>query len=628
MDREKLDGWCERGIFGLVLAILAFGPLALGAVDQWAWLVIQGLTIGVLILWAARLWLGERPRLLWPPVCWAVVGFVIYSVIRYFQADLEYVARGEVLRILVYTFLFFAVLNNLHRQESAQIIAVALVFLGMAIAFYACWQFATKSSRVWFVLSPYEGRASGTFIYPNSLAAFLEMLVPLALALGLMSRLSHLMRILVTYCAFAMLAGIAVTFSRGGWLVAAASLLVFCGVLFSLKEYRIHAVVMAIVLMVVGYKAVSGVDLAQQRFAQAVSSGKADDVRLSIWRTAYAMWQDHRWVGVGPAHFDYRFREYRPVEVQRRPNRVHNDYLNTLVDWGVVGAGLMAAIWGALVYGILRTAKAVRRTPNDLNPRRSTRFGMLAGASLGLLAIAMHSALDFNLQIPGIAIMAVAFVALLSGQTRFATERYWVTLGSAGRAAGTLVLLAGVVVLGWTEFRGAQECKWLLRASKEPELSPRRVEALEAAWKVEPANFDTTYAVGEYYRNRSFEPDSADADGQARKAMEWYERGMKLNPYDGYNWLRYGMCLDRIGPGRDGKPPESDSYYNRADSLDPNGYFTAANIGWHYTQLGDFAAARTWLERSRRLEWVENEIVEKSLPFVERRLKSETERRK
>src|SRR5215468_2852055 len=99
---ERVDNWCERGILGLVLAILGFGPVALGAVDQWAWLIIQALTIGVLVLWIARLWLAERPQLLWPPICWAIVAFVVYAVLRYFQAELEYVARNEVLRILVY----------------------------------------------------------------------------------------------------------------------------------------------------------------------------------------------------------------------------------------------------------------------------------------------------------------------------------------------------------------------------------------------------------------------------------------------------------------------------------------------------------------------------------------------
>ena len=45
-----MDNWCERGILGLVLAILVFGPLATGAVRTPDFLVIQALTSGVLLL--------------------------------------------------------------------------------------------------------------------------------------------------------------------------------------------------------------------------------------------------------------------------------------------------------------------------------------------------------------------------------------------------------------------------------------------------------------------------------------------------------------------------------------------------------------------------------------------------
>ena len=87
------------GILGLVLAILVFGPLAMGAVDAPAFLVVQGLTIGVMILWAVRIWAGPKPQLLWPPICWVVLAFAIYAVARYLTADIEYVARLEMIQV-------------------------------------------------------------------------------------------------------------------------------------------------------------------------------------------------------------------------------------------------------------------------------------------------------------------------------------------------------------------------------------------------------------------------------------------------------------------------------------------------------------------------------------------------
>src|SRR6202050_3719612 len=109
MNREALDKFVERGILALVLAILVFAPLAMGAGNAWAFLVVQGLTIGVMLLWALRIWINPKPQLLWPPICWVVLAFTVYAVARYLTADIEYVARQELIQVLVCAFLFFAI---------------------------------------------------------------------------------------------------------------------------------------------------------------------------------------------------------------------------------------------------------------------------------------------------------------------------------------------------------------------------------------------------------------------------------------------------------------------------------------------------------------------------------------
>lgn len=159
MNHEALDKFFERGILGLVLAILVFGPLAMGAVEAWPFLVVQALTIGVLIFWALRLWFSPKPQLLWPPICWAVAAFVVYAIARYWTAEIEYVARMELIQVLVCAFLFFAVVNNLYRQDYSQAISYTMVFLAMGISAFAVYQYATHSHRVWNEISPYEGRA-------------------------------------------------------------------------------------------------------------------------------------------------------------------------------------------------------------------------------------------------------------------------------------------------------------------------------------------------------------------------------------------------------------------------------------------------------------------------------------
>src|SRR5688572_12197060 len=179
----RIDLWCERGVLGLVLAILIYSPLATGAVRPQDFLVVQWLTVATLVVWSVRFCINPRHRLLWPPICWAVLLFMGYAVARYVTADLEYVARQETIRVLLYGFLFFAILNNLHRQETTGIILAVLITIGMAIAGYAVYQFITGSDRVWHFIRPgYAGRGSGTYICPNHMAGYLEMLLPAGIA--------------------------------------------------------------------------------------------------------------------------------------------------------------------------------------------------------------------------------------------------------------------------------------------------------------------------------------------------------------------------------------------------------------------------------------------------------------
>ncbi len=625
MDRERIDDLCEKGILVLVLGILIFTPVALGGVLVWQVLVLQGLTALAALLWAVRLWTAKRPAVLWPPICWGVVAFVAYAVARYLGAENEYVSRLELIRVVIYALLFFIALNNLHRQETTHLVALTLVFLGMAIAGCAVWQFLTKSERVWGLLSVYRGRAGGTFYNPNSLAAFLVLLAPLGFCYVLVGRLSHMMKIVVGYASVVMIAGVAVTVSRGGMLALAAALLVLCGVLLFQRNFRIQALALLAVLGVAGVILVPKLQSVRTRFEDLSSPTKrAEDLRLSIWKGAARMWRDHLWTGVGPGQFDNYFPEYRPMEVQAHPEQAHNDYLNTLAEYGVAGAALVVATWGLLFWGICKTWKHVRAAPDDFARKKSSKFALMLGTTVGLLGVLIHSFVDFPLHVPGVAVTAVVLMALLSSQWRFATERYWFGAGGVAKWAATAVLAGGIVYLGWTGWRGARECEHLARASRCPNYSNARIAELKLAWEIEPRNEATTSAIAECYRVKSWNG-GVDYVNQAKQAMEWFQRGMKLNPVDSFNWIGYGMCLDWIGPGEAQEDPEK--YYGRAMLVDPNGHYPAAMMGWHYVQTGDYAAARTWFERSLWLQREDNDIPVKYLPIVERRLADAAEGR-
>lgn len=613
MNRDVLDRWCERGILAFILSILVIGPLAYGAVDTIPFLIIQGLTALVLVLWMARLWLNPRPKILWPPICWAVVAFCLYAIARYFTADIEYVARQELIRVLVYAFLFFAILNNLHRQEFSQIAVLTLVFLAMAISGYAIFQYLTNSDRVWFAFKPYPHRGSGTYICPNHLGGFLEMVVPLGLAYTLSSRLNHVSKIVVGYASLVILAGIAVTVSRGSWIATILSLLLFFGILAFHRAHRLAAF-LALVIMIGGAAwLIPKNQFFHQRARQLVSTqGQIDDdARFDIWSSAFRMWRENPWWGVGPAHFDRRFRGFRPEIIQLQPDRVHNDILNTLTDWGVVGAALVTAAFALLGIGVAKTWPAVRVTQRDIGEKkRSNKFAFVLGASVGLVAILLHSFVDFNMHIPANAIIAVTLMALLSSHLRFATDQCWVTARPWLKGIASILLLAGIGFFAQQDWRLASEYVWLNRAEQASPYSPEQVALLTKAFAIEPKNPDTAYKIGKAclieskeggMRYEGQELEGLTYKDLANRAMQWSDRSSKLDPWNAYNYANYGWCLDQLG-----KQTESAAYFDKASLLDPNGYYTLAMIGMHYFEIGNLAASKPWFERSMRLQWIDN----------------------
>jgi tetratricopeptide (TPR) repeat protein len=300
--------------------------------------------------------------------------------------------------------------------------------------------------------------------------------------------------------------------------------------------------------------------------------------------------------------------------MQARPDRAHNDYINTLADWGLAGFLLILAAWALFYWDVFRSWSFVQRAPNDLGAKRSNKSTIVLGGALGLLAILLHSFVDFNMHIPANAIVAVTILALVAGHFRFATDNYWHTVRWPLRVAISLVLLAGIFYLSEQSWRRTAETAWLARAENLRNFSDEQTAAYKKAFEAEKGNPETAYLLGENYRMRSWQG-GEDYKPLAREAMKWFETGMRLNPWDPYNFMRYGMCLHWIGDHGKAEP-----YFKKAFTLDPNGFYTVAHMGWHYVQLEDWEKASEYFKQSYSLNWTDNPIAISYLNLITPRL--------
>ncbi len=121
--------------------------------------------------------------------------------------------------------------------------------------------------------------------------------------------------------------------------------------------------------------------------------------RERLWQLAVDAARAFPWVGSGPGTFDTVHRLFRPGNIGVRVTHAHNDYAQWLAEAGVLGLLLLSAWLIALAGGAVRLF------------RRGRDRALTTALGAGLLALALHEAFDFSLQLPGVSIPA----ALLAG---------------------------------------------------------------------------------------------------------------------------------------------------------------------------------------------------------------------
>jgi O-antigen ligase len=615
---ERIEGAAEWVLLTLLLAGLGFNVLATGGVrlvDLALAQVLLGLAIA---LWVAYLWIGRSNRLFVASACWGVLLFMVYAAVWYPWADIEYVARREVTYVAFLVAAFWIASLSLRNADCTRWFVHLLAVLAVLVAGYGIYQFATGSERVWTFIRPaqYAGRGSGTFICPNHFAAFLGMVFPLALSRAFFGRCHVATRLLLGYAAVVMLGGLALSLSRGAWIAGAVTLVFLLFYLVRMSKGRWLAVGLLVVVCAGSYWFALRVPQVTERLSIERSTNAPHEMRtrLWIWQSGWAMWREQPWLGVGPGHFDHRFPKHRVRLAHHRPGRAHNDYLNVLVDWGVLGAAIMTVTLGILAWHGLKGWELARREGARTGSNQSDRAAFLLGATGGLLFAAIHSVVEFNLYVPGTAGMAAALAGGLAAHSRYTAGGRWLPLRWPGRVVVSGLAISVVLLLTVQSGRMHAEGQWLDRARALPNQPQQRLEVLMEAYAVEPGNPDTLYEIGECHRLMSWQG-TAGWEAAAMEAMQWYRRADRINPYSPYPALHIGMCLDWLGHHE-----LAGAWFAEAFSRDPLNYRVNALYGWHAFQRGDLAEAQSWFERSLAIKVWPNPIAERYLRIVRRTL--------
>jgi tetratricopeptide (TPR) repeat protein len=290
-------------------------------------------------------------------------------------------------------------------------------------------------------------RAFGTFVYPNALAGFLDIVLPVAVGMlaGALLQSKRPVRpgdvaksgaASAASFVFLLLICLWFTFSKGGWIAAAAAL-GFMAVRRGKSARARTAVCAALaaaltVLLVVGSLSESVPGPSQ--YLASLS------VRVDYWKAAWRMSLDNRLVGgVGLRNFGDFYPAYKEPSYQE-VKLAHGTPMQLLADMGVFGLLAYAALWLLLLKG------ASGREPDEESgtpPRRGV--GLAAGAAVFLMLLIQRDISPFTNEAGGTDLVRWLSYAILWAVSFLALERTVrpdspaVRLGLLGGCVGYLV---------------------------------------------------------------------------------------------------------------------------------------------------------------------------------------------
>lgn len=549
--------------------------------------------------------------------------FFGYILIRAWLSPVPYLARNDIFTLLGCLITYGLCALYLTESSTRSAILASLFLLTAVEVIIGTRQFMYQDNWMPFGLvrgsTPDASRASGTFISSIHLAGFLEIVAPFALGVAFWGARKLWIRLFAGYLAVVCYFGIGITGSRGGWISSLFSLLIFLILSLDLIR-RTHRswFAPALYLSVIAVLAVptgaffllqkdgmlsKRVDLLSQIVQRDV---KTYDIRIHNWTAALEQWKESKWTGTGAGTHLYYGRKHRQPAVQQDPQHAHSDYLELLAEYGLIGAGgLMVFLFVHLRSGLRGYRILAQRRAEDPY-RASPQLALNLGALGAFAAYFIHSAVDFNLHLPGNALVFASIFGILAHPValkatlardeeaeqdpRHLTARWPWSLRLVLPAFGVILILIGTRT--FPEESLSEKARVSLRTGNFNEAIALSQRAL-AREKNNPYLY---YYLGNAHFSRAQLAPKNARRPDLEAAENAYRAGLALFPQDETPWVRLGQVLDELG-----RHEEAQTAFETAISLDPKAGILYAYLGEHFRKIGDPEREKETLARGQTL---------------------------
>jgi O-antigen ligase len=451
----------------LYLGILAWAPFPLGGAIAWAAglqeiLIAVCWLLWVLVNFAAN---DHDPFALrdakWPLLmALAVLGWAVVQMLPIvpaswahplwqMTADLlgkpqkgvisidPWATQAEILKLLSYVLACWLAYSMARRAQTAMLLFNAVIVIGVV---YACYGFILTMAghtpqQIFYSMHEKPQFVTGPFMLHNSFATYIGMTTLAAAGLlfsaagrtivvgrGLKPLASSAIQYISGYglwrfiATLLCVAGLAASASRAGFFATCCGLAAMAigSMLFSHRRsvhYGAYGSALAGFLLVIFLFSVSG-DLLLDRINQLITADEADAVRHTLWNATGRMIADAPLLGIGLGGFLDTYPLYATHVLPYVIDKAHSDYLEF-----AAGLGLPAAVlwWCALCWLAAICGRGLMRR------HRNREFPLIALGAVVLVAV--HSAVDFSLQMPAVSLLFATLLGVGCGQA-YPTQKH------------------------------------------------------------------------------------------------------------------------------------------------------------------------------------------------------------
>jgi len=460
--------------------------------------------------------------------------------------------------------------NSVRLRQGLAWVVIVLLILNVSLAImqldgsegYSFSNYFTSARR------SSEGGVTGIYSYYGSFANFSVIAGILSLSLGVWGRCPYLIRSLLFILGLMALALAVWSQSRS----AVISLVIAIGVyglltyisvakLNRLHRRRIRGGLFLLGVLGIGLMAVASTWVFNNRSTEVDVKGIevlfASHARLQFWGMAAEQWFDHPIIGAGSRSYSYECFRYWNTSLHAatpNPEFVHNEYLQLLADYGLVGLLLILVLFGWHFYrGGKQVLGLTEKVGKNGLKRGSNAMALAIAGMSGMTAMAVHIIFDFRTHLLANLLLLICCAVWILPIPRVRKENGSQKKEGRGQRVGSwvlslvmMVLSIGAIGMGGLQLWGGlplvkskmtkEDGAWV------PESVPRPlwIATLEDAVAKVP-HYVRYQRLGTLYRLDAHESVGLDKERNNKKAIKAYMSSIERHPYNVVPWANLAL---------------------------------------------------------------------------------------